>query len=78
MLLLFFNFRCQKHGTSHVHLDTIGQTTFSNTPGQSRSKTDSKTQNMYQTIVPNSGNNHFYDPIYKSQQENGPKFVIVQ
>ncbi|XP_052705592.1 uncharacterized protein LOC128181258 [Crassostrea angulata] len=70
--------RCRKPGTSHVHLDNIGQITHLNTQGQSRSKADSKAQNRYQTIVPNCGNDHCYDPIHKSEQESGPKFVIVQ
>lgn len=68
---------CRKSRTSHVHLDNIGQITNSNTPGQSRSKADSKAQNWYQTIVPNCRNNYFYDHIQKSEQENGPKFVKV-
>eukprot|EP00105_Crassostrea_gigas_P007183 XP_011421346.1 PREDICTED: uncharacterized protein LOC105323974 [Crassostrea gigas] len=79
-LLLYYRVlreRCRKPRTSHVHLDNIGQITNSNTPGQSRSKADSKAQNWYQTIVPNCRNNHFYDHIQKSEQENGPKFVKV-
>lgn len=78
VLIFFFNARCRKPGTSHVHIDNIGQITHLNTQGQSRSKADSKAQNRYQTIVPNCGNDHCYDPIHKSEQESGPKFVIVQ
>lgn len=73
-----FYFRCPLHATSHVYQDRIKKTIYSNTSGESGSKTDSDLQNVYHTIVPDNGNDHFYDQIHKSERENDQQYVIIQ
>lgn len=58
----YFYFRYLQHATSHVHHDRIKQT---NKYGESGSKTDFDLQNVYHTIVPDTGNDQFYDQIHK-------------